>query len=712
MSLEAQIQQLSPLLNALKGAQSLVEKKSILLRYPPVEMYLKEKFKIVSFKKIAEEVAFLSVVAIGQGDIVFQKNPPKEGRLLKTLVEIDRFYESIGGIVGYHYLALSLIKSGKKNCEIKRFSRAKGVDIGINTPQLKKAILKGLETLPAMAEIYPIGGLGARLKLQTRSGEPLPVACLPFGGRTLLEGLIRDVQAREYFYYKLFSSQVIIPLALMTSKEKDNHFHIERICKNKKWFGRPRESFFLFPQLSAPVVTEEGQWSMLDKDQLNLHPGGHGALWRMAEESGVFRWLKRQNVETLLIRQINNPIAGVDSGLLALVGVGKLEDKVFGFASCKRLVDAAEGVLVLVEKKDNKKTISNIEYTDFEVFGIVDKPAEDGYSLYPANTNILYADLEKILPTIKEHPLPGLILNMKAKEPFISSTGEKKEMLGGRLESMMQNIADALLDQEEDSLRTFLTYNERRKTISTAKCCFEPGKKLMETPEGACYDMLLNGYELLKTHCEINLPPFSSTESYLREGPSLYFVYHPALGPLYEVICQKIKRGKIAQGSELQLEIAELALEDLDLNGSLLITASHPLGFYENEILRYSELSGKCVLKRVKVLNEGIDRKSANRYWENKIKRHECLHIVLLGNAEFYAEDVLFSGHSEIVVPPGERWTAYQTNLGEVTFHKESIQGPTWYWKYTKQEDNTIQLVQEVMGAEECLLVGTFRRSF
>jgi hypothetical protein len=47
-----------------------------------------------------------------------------------------------------------------------------------------------------MGEIYPLGGAGDRLGLvDERSGECLPVAMLPYCGRTLLEGLIRDLQA-------------------------------------------------------------------------------------------------------------------------------------------------------------------------------------------------------------------------------------------------------------------------------------------------------------------------------------------------------------------------------------------------------------------------------------------------------------------------------------------------------------------------------------
>jgi len=46
--------------------------------------------------------------------------------------------------------------------------------------------------------MYPLGGSADRLGLvDPNSGECLPAAMLPFCGRTLLEGLIRDLQVLD-----------------------------------------------------------------------------------------------------------------------------------------------------------------------------------------------------------------------------------------------------------------------------------------------------------------------------------------------------------------------------------------------------------------------------------------------------------------------------------------------------------------------------------
>jgi UDP-N-acetylglucosamine pyrophosphorylase len=676
---------------ALKNTKDLGEKQELLLALPHVASTVSEE-RIKPFlpgeHDLSSKIAVYSIIAIQQHPILFSYQKPTIPRekikaLVQQLVAIDRFYEGIGGIVGYQVYILKLLEKNKEKPAPLRFSRAPGIDLSTDSKEANQAIIAGIKALDELGEIYPIGGLGTRLKLLNKKGKPLPAACLSFCGRSLLEGLVRDVQAREFLYFRLFQRQVTVPIAMMTSQENENAKRIEALCRKKGWFGRPKENFFLFSQLSVPVVTQDGNWSLKAPLELNVQPGGHGALWKAADENGVFIWLQGLDKKHLLIRQINNPIAGLDFGLLALVGIGKNEKKAFGFASCERLPDAAEGVLVLVEEEGNRR-LSNIEYTDFKRYGIEDLPTTGGYSLYPANTNILYANLSMLLSVIKKNPLPGLILNMKNKEPFISAQGLKKETIGGRLESMMQNISDALYCPSNQAMATFLTYNARKKTISATKKSYIPGEKLLETPEGAFYDLLLNAYELLRDRCGASLPPFCSQEEYLAHGPTILFVYHPALGPLYSLIAQKIKNPQFDLFSELQLEIADVYLENLRLKGSLLIQAENLLGHNSHGLLRYSNQTGKCILKNVSVANKGINRKWGGSYWKNQIKRHESMVITLEGHSEFYAENVIFQGNQRVTVPPGERWVAEQGPNGAITYRVEK---PSWQWNYREEND-------------------------
>lgn len=47
-----------------------------------------------------------------------------------------------------------------------------------------------------------------------------------------------------------------------------------------------------------------------------------------------------------------------------------------------------------------------------------------------------------------------------------------------------------------------------------------------------------------------------TVEQYLEKGPGFIFLFHPALGPMWDVIAQKIRGGALMHGSELVLEVA------------------------------------------------------------------------------------------------------------------------------------------------------------
>ena len=117
-------------------------------------------------------------------------------------------------------------------------------------------------------------------------------------------------------------------------------------------------------------------------------------------------------------------MAGTDNTLLALVGAGFPQRRSFGFASCERLVGAAEGMNVLAAEQQlvvpqqgqqqqqhaalaaaapapavqrrYSYRVTNVEYTEFERLGVADASVdeESNTSVFPANTNVLYVGLQ------------------------------------------------------------------------------------------------------------------------------------------------------------------------------------------------------------------------------------------------------------------------------------------------------------------------------
>lgn len=647
----------------LQEAKTDAEKISLLNVYPRVATFLKTAHPLCAiFSKLSlnNEIALKQLIAIGQAplDVEIPSDQDIE-KLSAVLASVDHFYRELGGVIGYQLQILRLLNAKEATLDA-RYHSPYFIDISQKKKEVESAIEEGIRAMPFLCEMYPLGGSADRLHLVDEiTGQDLPAAKLEFANQTLLGRLLRDLEAREYLYFKRTGKVLTTPVAIMTSYEKDNRIHIQNILETNDWFGRPKESFCLFVQPLVPAVNQNGGWLWKSPWKLLLKPGGHGAIWKLAKDHGVFDWFRQFGAKYALVRQINNPLAGMDYGVLAFTGIGVSQQKSFGFASCPRHCLSAEGMNVLVERKIKggySYVVSNVEYTDFEKFGIEDRPLspDEPYSRFTSNTNILFADLSAIEDAVKKCPFPGLIINMKKKSDH--------EQIG-RLESAMQNIADVFVERKRERLtkeshalkRTFITYNHRHKTISTAKKAFIDGSSFDDTPENCFYDLMRSHRELLCDACGFVLPPDRSLQEVLAAHPPFVFLFHPALGPLFQTIGQKMRRGRLSDGSEFVMDVAEADIENLDVNGSLCVIAKQPMGSK-----RFSKWVPRTILRNVTVINRGVDWEASRPFWKAKYQRHESLEIVLEGFSEFVAENVCFEGAHRFEVRDGERLVVTQ----------------------------------------------------
>ena len=400
---------------------------------------------------------------------------------------------------------------------------------------------------------------------------------------------------------------------------------------------------------------------------------------QLAADAGVLDWLAQRGAEAVLVRQISNPMAAMDTTLLALAGEGQRRGASFGFVSCCRAPGAAEGVNVLLERRSSdglwQYNVSNLEYTEFARLGVNEPDA------YPANTNILYVALAAARAALAtpDGALPGLLVNLsKAQVAF----GEPLPVRGGRLECSMQSLADAMAQSFDTQLpkarwaelTTFCIQTLRRRATSSAKRRLELGGsqplRLSQTPEGSFLDLLRNGRDMLLSGGS-QLPELADEVHSLRTAPPFLLRWHPALGPLWHVAAQKVRCCTLRSGSELELEVAELDAAGLVLDGSLMLTALQPLG---GPAGAYSATAcGRARLCRVAVHNRGVDWAAAdNVYWAAKVARHEAMAVIIHGCAacatastcptdappsdgEFDAEDVTLLGNHRFEVPAGMR---------------------------------------------------------
>ncbi len=649
----------------LSLVEQLIQSKSVEERLERVEAFIHgAPFKFVLITKPIEILVLKALIALDQEATLLQGVDGTEEEFIpfvKSLVAVEEFYKEIGGLVGYYVKVLELyLETKSEECA---YFKPSGLDISKECPRhlIKEALL----SLDRIGALYPVGGAGDRLDFRDEeTGACQSVAMYPFMGRSLLEALVRDVRGLEYLAEKLTGRPHKIPLMFMTSLEKQNHEQVVKCLTLHNFFGKSPQDFLVASQPLVPVIDEEGHFVLTAPLKLFLKPGGHGAIWKVALQHKAFEWFEKRGVSYFFLRQINNPIGGVDKHLIALLGQGIFEQKAFGFSVCERRVKSHEGMVARIEM-GKVEWIGNIEYTDFKKRGIQDEPekSSSSYSAFPANTNILFANLKSVKEAALANPHPGLLLNPKLEV--------SQGVMGGRLESAMQHIGDIFtvpLNQKE--CPTFVMFNKRHKTISPIKRGFT--ESILETPFAALYDTLQLARELFKEKLLVDLPKLPE-EGHFCEGVAPFMItYHPALGPLYDVIAQKIQRGHISFGSELVLEIAELEMRDFDLKGSFIVEAE--------------ELTGRCYMNHCKIVNRGVSSMGVQEVARGEVNRLESLHIKILGNGEFFAENVVFEGTFEIVVKENTCVRAKMRD-GKVVFVEEKLQISPWVYSFNELDE-------------------------
>jgi len=654
-----------------------------------------------------ERLVLLLILALEQADTVFANLEKVEDisaslhKLAQFLLHTERFYSDIGGLAGYHEAMLRLFIADDKE-QIPELFSPPYFDLKEESQRMWKYSLQATERLGEMGEVFTVGGAGERLGLvNEKTGDPIPVARLVFCGLTLLDGLFRDLEGREYWHYKLCGKRMRVPVVLMTSQEKNNDQLITEMMEKAQWYGRPKESIFKVMQPLAPLATRDGFLACSAPLEIMGKPGGHGVIWKLAADEGVFAALKKKGITSLLVRQINNPLAGLDYGLLSLQGVGLVEGKSFGFAGCPPRPGFAEGLIALVienSRRGRKAHLSNIEYTKFESVRKQNPALLEEGGVCPANTNILFANIEAIEKALSHTPVPGMVVNAKTGVEVVD--GEKKSVKTvARLESTMQNIADAMGDFIEEDiahshLSTFVNLYERGKVMSVTKCPCESARAYHESPISAFYDWYCTMYRLLKKECMFDLPLKQTIENFIAEGPSFLFFFHPALGPLWKVISQKVSGGRVAWGSEIELEIAELHLQDFFVRGSFRLLSDYPTGCRDEDgCIQFTPDVPRAFLRNVCIENQGIVPASLAAHIDRRVSRHSSCTIRLEGASELIAEDIVIRGDFSLTVADGKRARLYQTEDGGVGVFEEELRHPSWHYSVGWREGEAPKIV-------------------
>ncbi len=602
---------------------------------------LNRKLKFVNLPEFGKLIVW-AFCLLGQDDIVnFLLDPNKDIFLKKMLLinqleRLDNFYYKQGGFFNYQ-LEFSKCVNKKRKYNLRNFSSCSFYDVNsLSQSEISLNIFLGIKALLETGFFILSGGKAERFFNSKSEGS---MASLEFFKKSLLERIIEDVEGLETLYERFFNKKITIPIVIMvSSSEPINSSFFSKIKKTDRYLN----GFFkILIQSDFPVISSEGLF-LLDKNgELVMFPGGHGMLWKEAYEQGFFHYFKSLGINHILIRQINNPLAGLNENLLLLLGTSCVNNKFFGVISCAKDRHFSEGVWV---KLHNKNTYSyvNIEYVQFPFFD--DRLIEEA----PANTNILYFNLKKNWNRLSKLPRFNHILNMKTLT--IKNNEKNYFVLAGRLECLVQDFTKLFNDDECSSSSVIILHSLREKVISSIKRPL--GKNYLETPEKAFFDYLNCSRELLRL-CHILLPKRRSWDDFLNLGPEFIFDYHPSLGPLYSLIQKKIYQGSFFENSIVELNIMKVFFRNLNVAGHFVVN---------------STLSGKCIMRNVEIKNRGSFFENPRESWKGKLCTQECLKIVLNENAKIYAENLVLEGNISIEVPKGESWELFMNNRQELDY--------------------------------------------
>ena len=163
-------------------------------------------------------------------------------------------------------------------------------------------------------------------------------------------------------------------------------------------------------------------------------------------------------------------------------------------------------------------------------------------------------------------------------------------------------------------------------------------------------------------------------------------------------------------GSELVLEIAEVSIANLTLDGSLIVKAENPIGHQKvtgnlrseengstadsRSELQFSKDIGRIELDNATIENAGIDwSHHENVYWKHKVFRKASCTINLHGRSEFAAKDITISGHHVFDVPDGHRLELLPDPSRKTGFIERVTKLPypsTWEWNYAFKRQHVV----------------------
>ncbi|XP_024394251.1 UDP-sugar pyrophosphorylase [Physcomitrium patens] len=510
-------------------------------------------------------------------DHLFQHWQPgqNDNDKLRLLKQVERLNDNYpGGLAAYIHNARKLLadsKSGKNPFEGYIPSVPVGQQLNYGDEEFVKFEEAGVKEANNAVFVLVAGGLGERLGY---SGIKIALPSQLTTETCYLDLYIQHILA---FQEASGSRGNGIPLVIMTSD--DTHLKTQTLLEDNKYFGMSPNQVHLLKQEKVACLADNDARIALDPSDsyaIQTKPHGHGDVHAVLYNSGLLPKWQEEGRKWILFFQDTNGL--LFKAIPAALGVSSIRDLDVNSLTVPRKAKEAIGGISRLTHENGSEMVLNVEYNQLDPLlrasghpdGDVNDPAT-GYSPFPGNINQL---VMKIGPYMKElSRTKGAIVefvNPKYKDAtktaFKSST---------RLECMMQDYPRTLPPSAKvgfSVLDTWVAYAPVKNNPEDAA----------KIPEGNPKHSPTSGeMAIYKAHCLMLRKAGAQIEDPQQEvfnGQKVdvwpRVIWSPRWALTFADVCKKLSGSlHISQRSTLILDGAQILLEDVSLDGTLVLHA-------------------------------------------------------------------------------------------------------------------------------------------
>ncbi|CAM9713899.1 unnamed protein product [Chrysoparadoxa australica] len=450
-----------------------------------------------------------------------------------------------------------------------------GTSLEYGTIEYKEAEKIGMEAVSKTGFVLVAGGLGERLGY---NGIKLSLPVQVTTRTCYLELYCRYILALQ----ERCGGSLELPLIIMTSQDTDEA--TRALLADNNNFGMKEGQIQVIMQDKVPALGDSTAKLVTSGDpyELETKPHGHGDVHQLLHREGIAKSLLGQGFEYLFFFQDTNAL--VLNSILPALGVSKSRGFDMNSICVPRKAKEAAGAITSLQHEDGSSLIINVEYNQLDPLlrattspeGDVNDPAT-GYSPFPGNTNQIVFELSSYCKVLEGEDMGVVVEFVNPKYKDEERVQFKKPT---RLECMMQDFPK-LMSKELDNPNIGYTSLDKWLSFSPAKNSLDAGAESAASgvPPGTASTAEAEYYE----QCVRRLQ--ASTGAKIEASGRVEFegvpfdlpprvVLSPSFAVCSEDLEKKVSAGlKVSSRSTLVIDGADIYLEDLELDGALIIKA-------------------------------------------------------------------------------------------------------------------------------------------